>query len=111
MRATPERYTAAATELKSRGVRLPVILETLQADEATALDLVRVVKAIEHVDVGTAHRLINETGILPEPLGLVVAVPDDDPWYDLLFPTDGDRPGKSDPGGNDVSQERPHPES
>jgi len=85
MRATPERYIEAAVELRSRGVPLRGILETLLADGATALDLVRVVKRIEDADVGTAHRLIDETGLLPEPLGLVIVVPDEDPWYDLLF--------------------------
>lgn len=81
----------AAADLKNRGVPLRAILEALISDEATALDLVRAVKEIEKTDVGTAHQLINETGLLPEPLGLVVVVPEDDAWYDLLFES-GDPP-------------------
>lgn len=87
---SPKRYVEAALKLKRRGVPLRAIVQALIADGATVLDLVRVVKEIENTDVGTAQRLINETGLLPEPLGLVVVVPEDDPWNDLLF-DDGER--------------------
>lgn len=81
----PERYVKAAMELKNRGLPLRAILEALLANGATHIELARVVKQVENTMIGTAHRLINETGVLPEPLGLVIAVPEDDPWHDLFF--------------------------
>jgi len=54
-----------------------------------------VVKEIEVTDLGTAQRLINETGLLPEPRGLTVVVPEDDPWYEMIFGSGEPKPDSS----------------
>lgn len=72
--------------MKAAGAPLRDIVRALLDQDATRLDIVRVVKRTENVDVRRARELTDATGLLPpDPGPLTVVVPQDDPWYEALF--------------------------
>lgn len=85
MSTTPASYFATAAALKTGGESLRTILEALRADGASPLDLIRVVKRIEKVDVGVAVRHIQESALPDFDAGFTIVVPEGDPWYEQIF--------------------------
>jgi len=84
MSATPERYFARAASLKNEGQTLRAILEDLRSAGASSVDLIRVVKRTEGAHVGTAVKLIEESGLPGFDGSLTFVVPEGDPLYDSL---------------------------
>lgn len=91
MSATPSELFALARTMKADGAPLRDVVQELLHQDATQLDIVRVVMSIENVDVRRARELISTTGLFPSDKGgLTVVIPKDDPWHEEIF-----RPGSS----------------
>ena len=84
MLTTPASLFATAADAQARGDALPAILQTLKADGATDVDLIRIVKHLYTVRLGDALRLICEAGLPRFLEPFTVVIPEDDPWFDQL---------------------------
>jgi hypothetical protein len=96
MSSTSQHFFEVALTMRSNGEDLGRIGQRLLADGATPLDLVRVVRKIEGVEVGEARRMLESAGVISDGAApLTIVVPEDDPWYDELIRSQSNEEGHS----------------